>query len=649
MIPIVKEEFESNLDQTIFTIDEKQAGLIISLLRNNIYKNPLLSSIKEVFSNALDEHIKFNVKVPIQITLPSVFNSNITIRDFAKGISKEFMLNQYTKVGLSTKSNSNDSLGGLGLGRMSPLAYADLFTVVSITDDLDGYRYKREYLISKDNEKVFSSFLFEEITEEETGVIVSYPIKKEDFQLVKDYVEDTTKYVTTVSVTINDKSVIPVTYTNVYKSFKAINVGNYWSKLIGLIGGIPNELSFSDYSEYLDKDTRNYYNTISSCRHIVLEIPIGSVDQSADKSIQLSARTKKQITTLLNQVVSDHKEFVADKLIEFKSIDVVSKFLSENNLYNIPFTWNNKQQPNINSWLINIITFRATKSGYSRIESSRTNIHVSFTENSFYFDDLNYDITTKQLKTKFTDLSKVVIVRKIDNSYYNLTPLSTLFPASLPPKKVRNISINTTNKAYKLSRIADLGRQINIDLTQQHIYFSMEFYNKHIRSSNNLRTWLFNYFNCDLYIVSDVKLVADYWICGVDKLNKDFVELDDNYLYYSGTDGYNSPNSPRYVGFKSEELKPFMVKNPNHIISRFLKASFKIDKYIMSDHSRFIKYLISNNILNLSAASFNLKDLFEEILSTYPLFKQHIRTEYLERYINLEDTYKEVNKENNNE
>jgi hypothetical protein len=112
MIPTINENISTNLDQNVFSIDEERSGLIISLLRNNIYSNTLLAAFKEVCSNSLDEHSKHNITRPVDIWLPNYFTNNITIRDYANGISKEFMLNEYTKVGLSTKSTSNDVLGG---------------------------------------------------------------------------------------------------------------------------------------------------------------------------------------------------------------------------------------------------------------------------------------------------------------------------------------------------------------------------------------------------------------------------------------------------------------------------------------------------------------------------------------------------------
>jgi hypothetical protein len=112
MIPTINENISTNLDQNVFSIDEERSGLIISLLRNNIYSNTLLAAFKESVSNSLDEHSKYDITKPVDVWLPNYFTNNITIRDYANGISKEFMLNDYTKVGLSTKSSSNDALGG---------------------------------------------------------------------------------------------------------------------------------------------------------------------------------------------------------------------------------------------------------------------------------------------------------------------------------------------------------------------------------------------------------------------------------------------------------------------------------------------------------------------------------------------------------
>jgi hypothetical protein len=50
MIPTIQEDISTNLDQNVFSIDEERSGLIISLLRNNIYSNTLLAAFKETLS-----------------------------------------------------------------------------------------------------------------------------------------------------------------------------------------------------------------------------------------------------------------------------------------------------------------------------------------------------------------------------------------------------------------------------------------------------------------------------------------------------------------------------------------------------------------------------------------------------------------------
>jgi len=642
MIPTINQPFASNMDQVVFSIDEQQAGLIISLLRNNIYKNPLLASIRESLSNSLDEHNKFNVEKSVDITLPNYFNSNLIIRDWANGMSKDFMLNDYTKVGLSTKSSDNTSLGGIGIGRMSPLAYADLFTVVSITSELFEGEYtnvRREYVVSNDNNKVFVSFLLEEITQEGTGVTISYPIKKEDFTLVEQYVRETVEYVTT-PITINKELVVPCKFDLAYKSFKAVNnKGRYSSKLLGLIGGLPNNLNFYDFNMLLNNvlEVNKYFNTISNNKTIVLDIPIGAVDQAADKSIQLSTRTKQFICSCINQVVEDHKEFVTNSLLEFNSITQVSKFLLENNLDNVPFTWKGKTLPNTDVWLKSVTTFRSNKKdNHLRQDNKTVYFDSSNKNNTFYYNDLSYEVPTKALKAQLNiDLTKVVIVNNIDNSFYNLTPLSSVITIAPPTSKTtRTRTISTTKKCYRLSRLEGLGRELNIDLNESYTYLSMDFYYKYVAKDPIFRGRLFDYFNCDLYITSHVDYVKDHWACGHNMLRGYLKDIDSNYLIYKSYEVYN-------VTFnKPSILASFITNNPNHIITKYLNEAIKFNRFYEGRHSKFIDNLIINNVIDVPEASFNLKDLLKDIYNLYPLFRQDIKSDYLERYIMLEDSFR---------
>lgn len=655
MIPTINEIVTTNLDQNVFSIDEERSGLIISLLRNNIYSNSLLAAFKEPCSNCLDEHSKHNIARPIDIRLPNYFTNNITLRDYALGMSKEFMLNDYTKVGLSTKSSDNTLTGGLGLGRMSPLAYTDLYTVTSITIDNDGAKYKREYVISKDNNKVFVSLLLEqdvsENQEELTGVSVSFEIKKEDFTTLAGYVKEHTKYLSNVN--IDGVLVPPVVYIEEFKSFKIHN-GNSANahNLIGLIGGLPNYIRLYDLQHSLDKDVYKYIADRLKGNCLVFDIPIGSIDQAADKNVQLSTRTKSTLGSILAQIVEDYKELVAIKVKDFTCFTDVLTFLENNNFNTDNINWNGKTV-NDRKWLCDIVRHTRRKRGkFTSHPYTFTWGEHFYSTKTYYYNDLNYVPTVKELQEVLTiEPDYVVLVNNIDNSYYNLPCLSELLLVDRPVKttKTRKAPVKTNKKCYRLSTYdGEIGRELNIskELLSKNVYYiSMDFYAKYVNSY--LKPLLFNYlpvYNKDIYVVNDVSLVKDNAVDLVQTILDDFSVLNDNFLKYFNL--YQNIYINR-IEYKTD----FIKEHPNHPITMFLEDAKLFDTKL--DQERLISHLISENLLELKQGTFNMHDLVKNIDDTYPMIRgsagdrggnNHIfNKSHITHYIELVDFYNKHN------
>lgn len=153
------------------SIDQEDMRYIASLLRNN-YSNPLLATIREIVANALD--VTKSKKVEIQ--LPTKIEPNFIVRDFGCGLSEEDMLGLYTKYGKSTKRDSNNAIGGFGIGRFAPLSYTDSFIVHSVHKG-----HKHSYIIRVDeNDDTIVSQIESTKTNEADGIYVQVGIKKED-------------------------------------------------------------------------------------------------------------------------------------------------------------------------------------------------------------------------------------------------------------------------------------------------------------------------------------------------------------------------------------------------------------------------------------------------------------------------------------
>src|SRR6188474_648086 len=102
------------------------------ILSSKIYTDVPLAIVRELSTNAYDSHVMANRKdVPFQVHLPNYEDSYFSIRDFGTGLSHEDMMGLYTSYFTSNRSDSNDTIGCLGLGSKSPFAYTSQFSVIS--------------------------------------------------------------------------------------------------------------------------------------------------------------------------------------------------------------------------------------------------------------------------------------------------------------------------------------------------------------------------------------------------------------------------------------------------------------------------------------------------------------------------------------
>jgi hypothetical protein len=99
-----------------------------------LYSDPEMACIREAATNARDSHILAGQTKPIEITTPSKLLPVLIIKDYGVGLNEEDFDLIYSRYGISTKRESNEFNGTLGLGCKSPLAYVDQFTVIGIKD-----------------------------------------------------------------------------------------------------------------------------------------------------------------------------------------------------------------------------------------------------------------------------------------------------------------------------------------------------------------------------------------------------------------------------------------------------------------------------------------------------------------------------------
>lgn len=102
------------------------------ILSSKLYTDPKLAIVRELSTNAYDAQVEAGThELPFLVHLPNDFEPWFSIRDFGTGLSPEAVESIYTTYFASTRNDSDDYTGALGLGSKSPFSYTDQFTVTS--------------------------------------------------------------------------------------------------------------------------------------------------------------------------------------------------------------------------------------------------------------------------------------------------------------------------------------------------------------------------------------------------------------------------------------------------------------------------------------------------------------------------------------
>lgn len=134
---IGNETIQSSIAGTDFKI--KASAKAFKILSNNLYQDKPLAICRELICNAIDSHkAAGKATVPVEVTVPSSVNPNLIVEDFGLGLSREEVEQIYTTYFESTKSDSNELVGGLGLGSKSPFAYTQSFSVIARKDGIEN-------------------------------------------------------------------------------------------------------------------------------------------------------------------------------------------------------------------------------------------------------------------------------------------------------------------------------------------------------------------------------------------------------------------------------------------------------------------------------------------------------------------------------
>ena len=288
-----------------YAIAEEDLPLVLDIIFEKLYTDPIAAAIRETCSNAWDAHLVVGKgDVPFEVTLPNDFDKEFIVRDYGPGMSEQEIFTVARMAGKSTKKGTNKQKGMFGLGFKAPHAYTSAFTIVS----RNGGR-KITYSSYRNAEKRYriAKMLDEDVELNDdgtpcTGLEIRIPVQNQDVSEFKSEMQRLLRYYDPLP--INNAGVqkmeggfmLPETNVRVMTPrHHADAYHSYSTTLTVVMGNVPYEVSNKALRESATQNDVLQSRLLSKAR-LVLYAEIGDVQPNPSREgLNLSDQTLKWV------------------------------------------------------------------------------------------------------------------------------------------------------------------------------------------------------------------------------------------------------------------------------------------------------------------------------------------------------------------
>lgn len=269
------------------------------ILSSNIYQNKVRAVIREISCNAYDAHVASGNPDPFVVHLPTWAESWFSVRDYGPGLDDSSIREIYTTYFFSTKTNSNDYIGALGLGSKSPFSIVDSFTVTSWHNGK-----KMTYSCFKDeNGEPQIANLSSEDSNEPSGIEVMVCVNKSLEKEFEQEAIETFRWFKTLPI-INNQRVLD----------KIFEINSKWLKndICGIAKAGWNGRTYAVMGNVAYATSDEYRVQYHDC-YINFDIGELSFDPGRE-NLSYDENTRKNLKNKIEKVIRELKETVLQRL-----------------------------------------------------------------------------------------------------------------------------------------------------------------------------------------------------------------------------------------------------------------------------------------------------------------------------------------------
>lgn len=264
---------------------------VFKILSSDLYTNKIRAVVRELITNMIDAHALNGNPEKFIIQVPGRLDPRFVCRDFGPGMSDFDIQGDDNSPGLynsyfsSSKAESNDFIGGFGLGSKSPFSYTDTFSITSYhKGEIRGY----VAYMDGDGPQIKPTFVKEMGPNDKTGIEIVVPVEEKDF---RNFAYE----VSYIMRPFKDLAIIngldrEIDYFPDFDDYYGVNPERYWPDrggLYAIYGGIVYPI------DGVIRE-RNWLSIRNEVNYI--KFPMGSLDIAPSReALSLDDRTRKNI------------------------------------------------------------------------------------------------------------------------------------------------------------------------------------------------------------------------------------------------------------------------------------------------------------------------------------------------------------------
>lgn len=286
-----------------------KAGAHLMSVLSGLYNDPVDAVVREYLTNMYDAYaplLKAGVPItPPILRVPSVMSPTLEFQDFGVGMDFDTVWRVYAEYGNSTKSDSNDEVGGFGLGSKTAFCYNE-GAPWNIISTKNGHTHRFMAFVNEQGVPTLTHLVSEE-TGLPNGVTVSIPIRAGDMQSVTEAAKRYLRYfpmqITVEGIPLSDIPTLDYVLAGDGWGVRPRRENYNRTSAQVVMGNVPYTIdNLFNWATINGSVSLTFLNE----NNVDVFVPIGAVDIVPSRdSLKLTERTKSAVKAAVQEMVDE--------------------------------------------------------------------------------------------------------------------------------------------------------------------------------------------------------------------------------------------------------------------------------------------------------------------------------------------------------